>query len=171
MTAVITLTTAGADTGPFNIYSNLDSYTTPFEVNITKVSLLAGFNCSTIPEGTVSIRIKSLGVCSNFIDLAIPVTNNCIAPVLLSVNYIGSNDVTFNWSNTVGTFGTIQTEYSLNNSGIWQGGNAGGPVSPRNATYSGIPNGTPISYRIIGFNKLCTNLISNVINGGNWQGN
>lgn len=170
MTAIITLTTAGLDTGPFNIYSNLDNYTTPFEVNVTKASLLAGFSTSAIPTNTLSVRVKSLGVCSNFIDLILPVTNNCISPVLLSVTYTGSNQVTYVWDNNIGTFGTIDVQYSLNNSNVWVSG-AGSPVSPRNSSYSTIPNGTPIKYRITGYQTLCSNLVSNIIDGGNWQGN
>lgn len=170
MTAIITLTTAGLDTGPFNIYSNLDNYTTPFEVNVTKTSLLAGFSTSAIPTNTLSVRVKSLGVCSNFIDLVLPVTNNCISPVLLSVTYTGNNQVTYVWDNNIGTFGTMEVQYSLNNTNVWQNNNSGNPISPRNSSIS-VPNGTPIKYRITGFKNLCTNLVSNIIDGGNWQGN
>ena len=34
MTVLITLTLAGSDTGPCNIYSNADGYTTAFETGI-----------------------------------------------------------------------------------------------------------------------------------------
>ena len=41
MTVLITLTLAGADTGPFDLYSDLDGYITPFETGVSKAALLA----------------------------------------------------------------------------------------------------------------------------------
>ena len=38
MNIIITLTTAGADTGPFNLYSDIDGYLVPF---VTGVLILA----------------------------------------------------------------------------------------------------------------------------------
>jgi hypothetical protein len=69
MNVLITLTTAGPDTGPFNLYSNTDSYVTPFATGITKSALLAGYVSSVVPTGTNTIRIKSLGLCTNYIDV------------------------------------------------------------------------------------------------------
>lgn len=72
MTVLIQLTTAGLDTGPFNLYSNLDSFGTPFEVGVTKVDLLAGYLSSIVPNGTTTIRVCSISVyCANCIDITI----------------------------------------------------------------------------------------------------
>lgn len=71
MTAIITLTIAGSDTGPFNIYSNLDDFTLPFEANVSKTSLQQGFTSSSVPNGTTIIRIKSTKACTNHIDVAL----------------------------------------------------------------------------------------------------
>jgi len=46
----ITLTSAGVDTGPFNLYSNADSYVTPFETNVSKASLLVGYLSKLVPN-------------------------------------------------------------------------------------------------------------------------
>ena len=73
MTAIITLTTAGADTGPFNIFSNVDNYVTAFEINISKTSLLQGFTSINIPNGATILRLKSMGACTNFIDINMPI--------------------------------------------------------------------------------------------------
>lgn len=67
----ITLTTAGADTGPFNLYSNTDSYTTPFVSNVPKSSLVLGYSILA-PTDTTIIRVQSVGDCTNYIDLEIP---------------------------------------------------------------------------------------------------
>jgi len=70
---IIKLTTTGAATGPFYIYSNVDGFTVPFLSNISQSSLLAGYPTDQIPNGTTIIRVKSLNeVCNNYIDLVVP---------------------------------------------------------------------------------------------------
>jgi hypothetical protein len=67
----ITLTTAGADTGPFDIYENSSG---PFNLlvsGISKASLVSGYP-TTVPNGTTQVRVISTGACANSID--IPVT-------------------------------------------------------------------------------------------------
>ena len=71
MTVLITLTSAGTDTGPFNLYSNVDGFTTPFETGVSKASLLAGHVSSLVPNFTSSVRVKSVGTCTNYIDVVI----------------------------------------------------------------------------------------------------
>ena len=75
MTGIVTLTAGGADSGPFNLYSDIDGYFLPFETSIDKALLLAGYPVNTIPGGTTSIRIKSINdVCSNYVDIVVPTT-------------------------------------------------------------------------------------------------
>lgn len=69
MTVLITLTTAGADSGPFNLYSNLDGYTSSFESGVSKASLLAGYPSALVPDYTTTVRVKSNGLCTNYIDI------------------------------------------------------------------------------------------------------
>jgi len=73
MTVLITLTVAGADSGPFNLYSNLYGYTSAFETNVAKVDLLAGYPSALVPDYTTIIRVVSTGDCTNYID--IPLTS------------------------------------------------------------------------------------------------
>jgi len=88
MITLIQLTTAGTDAGPFNLYSNLDGYLTPFEINITRSQLLAGYTSYTIPDGSAIIRVKSTGVCINAIDIPIPgVTTTTSTTVCASYHY------------------------------------------------------------------------------------
>lgn len=74
MTVLITLTTAGVDSGPFDLYSDLDGYISAFETGVSKASLLAGYSSALVPDGTTNIRIKSTGVCVNFIDIVLTTT-------------------------------------------------------------------------------------------------
>jgi hypothetical protein len=67
----ITLTTAGADTGPFDLYSDVDGYTAAFETGVLKVDLVAGYTSPLVPNGTSIIRVKSTAVCTNYVDLPI----------------------------------------------------------------------------------------------------
>jgi len=69
LSARITLTSAGADTGPFNLYSNIDNYVTPFETGILRSSLINGLITNNVPNSTSIIRLKSIGTCINYIDI------------------------------------------------------------------------------------------------------
>ena len=68
-TVTITLTSAGSDSGPFNLYSNVDGYTTAFAFSVPKASLLAGYTSIVVPDLTTTIRIMSVGICTNYIDV------------------------------------------------------------------------------------------------------
>lgn len=63
MTVLITLTLAGSDTGPFDLYSDADGYTSPFLTGISRATLIAGFTTSAVPNNTTEILVKSTGVC------------------------------------------------------------------------------------------------------------
>jgi len=71
MTVLITLTTSGSSTGPFSLYSNVDSYSVPFETGVAKSSLLAGYTSTVVPNGTTIIRVMSTGTCTNYTDISI----------------------------------------------------------------------------------------------------
>ena len=72
--AIITLTTAGSGTGPFNLLSDADSYVTPFETNIPKASLVSGYTTNLIPDAATIVRVQSSSsLCTNFINLTYPV--------------------------------------------------------------------------------------------------
>lgn len=72
MVISITLTTAGADTGPFNLFSDVDGYISAFEVGVSKASLLAGYTSFVAPNGTTIVKVVSDGICKNFIDIPVP---------------------------------------------------------------------------------------------------
>lgn len=75
MTILILLTTAGADTGPFSLYSDVDGYTVPFETNVAKIDLitLPGYLSSLVPDDTTIIKVASISdICTNYVLLTIP---------------------------------------------------------------------------------------------------
>jgi len=70
--ALITLTTAGTGTGPFDLYSNVNGYSTPFETNVPKNSLEAGYTSTSVLAGTTIIRVQSTSVgCPNYVDISV----------------------------------------------------------------------------------------------------
>lgn len=74
MTVLIVLTTAGTNTGPFNLFSDVDGYVTAFESGVAKSALLAGYTSALVPNGTTTIRVQSVGACTNYIDIVIGAT-------------------------------------------------------------------------------------------------
>lgn len=76
MIVLITLTTAGVDTGPFDLYSDVSGFSVPFETGVLKATLVAGYWCTTVPNGTAVIRIISTAeICTNQIDVSVVLVN------------------------------------------------------------------------------------------------
>lgn len=107
MTLTITLTSAGANIGPCDLYSNVNGYLTAFATGITRAQLMSGYVSTVVPNGTTIVRIKSTGTCTDSIDLTVSgnapitftVTTTCDAPgtpgtgrVVLS-NFQGGNGI------------------------------------------------------------------------------
>lgn len=116
MTVLITLTIAGTDTGPFDLYSDVDGFVSAFETGVSKVALQAGYSSSLVPNGTTVIRVKSNGLCTNYIDITITTTTTttsstsstttttttlcpCVEGVFVEVATTG----TINWADCEGT--------------------------------------------------------------------
>ncbi len=106
MTVLITLTTAGSSTGPFSLYSNVDSYSTPFETGVSRSSLLAGYTSVLVPNGTTTVRVMSTGTCTNYTD--IPVVP-CSTTTTTTVPPTTTTTTTTIFSNTIG-FGGAQED-------------------------------------------------------------
>ncbi len=71
MDIVITLTTAGTDTGPFDLYSDVDGYVSAFVTGVSKSALVSGYSTSLAPVGTTIVRVQSTGLCDNYIDITL----------------------------------------------------------------------------------------------------
>lgn len=78
MIIFITLSFAGAESGPFDLYSDVDGFTTPFAQNISKADLLGGYEVEA-PDGTTTVRLLDLGAdCTPFTtDIYNCATPNC----------------------------------------------------------------------------------------------
>jgi hypothetical protein len=69
MTVLLTLNTAGSDTSIFDLYSDIDSFTTPFETDVSKASLLSGYSTSLCPDYATVVRLQAKGSCVNYVDV------------------------------------------------------------------------------------------------------
>lgn len=68
---LITLVTAGADTGPFDIYIDVDCYRNPASENVSRDELMAGYALVGVPDSTTRVRVQSKGTCTNSVDFVI----------------------------------------------------------------------------------------------------
>jgi hypothetical protein len=79
MTITITLTSAGSDSGPFDLYTNATGSFTLMESGVSKSTLLAGYTVTTL-DGTTLVRVQSTGECTNYQDIPVGLTTTTIAP-------------------------------------------------------------------------------------------
>lgn len=123
MTVLITLTTAGSDSGPlFDLYSNSTGSWVKFEDNVSKSALLAGYTSNLVPDGTTSVRVQSDGVCVNHIDITVitstttttsTTTSGPIAQTMILFGTDSSNEACANLIAGPG-FHSQTTRYSAN---------------------------------------------------------
>lgn len=134
MTVLITLTTAGTDTGPFDLYSNADGYVSAFETGVSKAALQAGYSSSLVPNTATIIRVKSTGVCTNYIDIVLT----------------GTTTTTTSSSSTSTTTTTTTTAFVCNDCRNWNyvSGNipVGGDVIHYYNCVDGAPQSIALSY-------------------------
>ena len=71
MTVLITLTLAGSDVGPFNLYSDADGYTTPFETGVSRAALIAGYTSTIVPVDSTTVLALSTGACNRELYMSI----------------------------------------------------------------------------------------------------
>jgi hypothetical protein len=111
MTVLITLTTAGSNSGPFNLYSNLDGYTSAFATGISKSTLLAGYSSSAVPDFTTTIRLVSTGVCTNYIDIVLnaptTTTTTTVAPTTTTTTTLTCSSYILLAPGVSGEFNTV----------------------------------------------------------------
>ncbi len=126
-TLTIRLESAGSCSGPVDLYSNANLYTTPFATGIS-ISVLTsslGYNISTslVPSGTTIVRIRNNNAnCDNYVDASIvpqyvsgfglfgaPAPHNnandaCFDPFVIPVTQYWHNGDSFNYLPPVGSF-------------------------------------------------------------------
>ena len=135
MTVLLTLTAAGTSTSAFDLYSNADSYSTPFDINVPLSSLLSGYTVE-LPMGATIVRVQSVGVCTNYIDLPVDcttTTTTTVAPTTTTTTTVAPTTTT----TTTAVVNCIQYQISTSSSfgisysyidceGIEAGGTLGG---------------------------------------------
>lgn len=110
MTVEITLTIAGADTTVFDLYSDVDGYTSSFETGVPTASLIAGYTTALVPEGTTSIRVQNAGMsCVNYIDILLTTTTTTTS----STTTTSTTLPTVECSETANSGGVGVTEYLI----------------------------------------------------------
>ena len=125
MNVLVTLTMAGVDTSVFNLYSNVDNYTTPIASGISKATLLNGYTTSA-PNGTTIVRVKSsAGLCTNYSDFVLgarptttttttasgtTTTTTTVAPTTTTTTTSGGGTTTTTTTNTPTTTTTTTVE-------------------------------------------------------------
>ncbi len=76
MNVFLTLTAAGTNSGPFNLYSEEDGFDTPFKTGVSRASLLSGYLSTDVPEFTNIVRVRSMGICINYVDIVLTSSND-----------------------------------------------------------------------------------------------
>jgi hypothetical protein len=135
-TSIITLTTAGTGTGPFDLYSDVDGYVTPFETGVSKFALTSGYTTSLVTNGTTIIRVQSNSVgCTNYIDLPVSgITTTTTTSTTTSTT-------TTTTANPYGTFGVTNQSGSII-AGTWTVFINSVPFNDFSTGYASIANNT-----------------------------
>ena len=125
MTIFITLSLAGIDSGPFDLYSNTDGFTTAFDTNVSRSNLLVGYE-TTAPDGTINVRLDDLNA------LCTPSTTDIYTCAIPNCDFSGEIicNVTTTTTSTSSSTTTTSTTYFPDPFGIpclWStnGGNPG----------------------------------------------
>ena len=132
-TVTITLTSAGSDSGPFNLYSNVDGYTTAFAFSVSKASLLAGYTSVAVPDLTTTIRILSVGICTNYIDVNISGITTTTTTTT-STTSTTSTTIPTPYETLTGSFTVVNDTLSMDSAVVNLGGYAVGSTVAANAS-------------------------------------
>lgn len=96
MNVTITLTSPGANTGPFNIYTNADNYAVAVATNVAKSALVAGYNV-TVPSIASTVKVESTGTCTSSIYI------NVIQPTTTTTTSTSTSTTTSTSTSTTST--------------------------------------------------------------------
>jgi hypothetical protein len=171
MTVLITLTTAGSSTGPFSLYSNVDSYSVPFETGVSRSSLLAGYTSTLVPNGTTIVRVMSTGACTNYTDLSVvpcPTTTTTTTtappppPTTTTTTTTGVGSFTI--SNPAGS-GQIDNVYTTGGASFYFINSGSFPVTTGQAVVAGLASLTTEPVIVDISNYTLASTLSLYING------
>jgi hypothetical protein len=118
MKVLITLVLpVGGDAGPFNLYSDTDGYVTPFATNISASALIAGYTVTNVPDGTTIIKVQSVGVCTNFVNVQVnvlPTTTTTSSSSTTSTSTTAGPTTTTTSSSSTSTSSTTTSTTTIN---------------------------------------------------------
>jgi hypothetical protein len=182
MIVLITLTTAGSDTGPFNLYSNVDGFTNVITSGISKAALLSGYT-ATVPDGTTYVLLKSTGACKRDLYLDVsgaptPITTTTTSTTtiipppptstLTFENYEGGYFI-FTLTNALSVPVTITTANvdgsHVNNCGPYEESDdiAGNPITiPAGMNYGSGPGNSPMTCSVNSWKRRSPIVVSGV---------
>jgi len=89
MKILLTITSGENDSGPFDLYSDVDGFTTPIDVGVTYSELAVGYTIE-VDDTTTQIKVVSQGICTTevLVELAppcftlLPTDNNYILSII-----------------------------------------------------------------------------------------
>ncbi len=70
MTGAIQINNIGSALQTFYLYSDVNGFTAPFESGVTRRSLLLGHPTDKIPNSTTVIRVMSVDIPGNYLDIS-----------------------------------------------------------------------------------------------------
>lgn len=70
MIVIVTLTSPGTSTGPFNLFSS-QNLINPLVTGISRSALVSGYTLNSVPDAATFIRALSTGTCTNSLDINI----------------------------------------------------------------------------------------------------
>ncbi len=71
MNITVTLVNPGTSVGPFDIYSNVDSFVAPISTGVSRAALVAGYTISGVSNLTTTVKLVSTGSCNSVIFLPV----------------------------------------------------------------------------------------------------
>lgn len=94
MQVLIQFTEAGQDTGPFDLYSDVDSFAVPFITGVERQALMLGYFSVLVPDNSTIIRAQSTGECDTFEDITIELIPIDCSPIVGTAVEMASPPVT-----------------------------------------------------------------------------
>ena len=110
MIVIVTLTSPGADTGPFNLFSSVDLIN-PLATGISRSALIAGYTLNNVPDAATFIRVTSTGICTNSLNINITnpsspttttTTTSAVTPTTTTTTTSGGGGPTTTTTTTAG---------------------------------------------------------------------
>ena len=159
-TVLITLTLAGTDVGPFDLYSDADGYTSAFEIGVSRAALVAGYTSNLVPDLATTIKAQSYGTCDNSLILVIEngTTTTTSTSTSTSTSTTTSTTTAVNYtvdvyakSSDVDAAWFYQIQYSLDGGGTWTNiGNTFRTVLCTNLSSTvTVPSGSNITFQVV----------------------